>query len=71
MLISKSILKTVKQDNYELLVMKDEEVNVIITTEKPVLRLDVFDIKILMESLQKSLNTEQRKNMIKILSDVT
>ena len=60
-----------KQDNYELLVMKDEEVNVIITTEKPVLRLDVFDIKILMESLQKSLNTEQRKNMIKILSDVT
>jgi len=70
MLISKSILKTVKQDNYELLVMKDDEVNVIITTEKPVIRLDVFDVKILMESLHKSLNTEQRKNMIKILVDI-
>ncbi len=49
--------------------MKDDEVNAIITTEKPVIRLDVFDIKILLESLFRSLNEEQQKNMIVILGE--
>jgi len=67
MLIQESTCKTFQNDKFRILIYQEEKFNAIIDTQCQILRLDVFDIKNIMESLFTGLNKEQRKNMIKIL----
>jgi len=67
MLIQESTCKTFQNYKFRILIYQEEKFNAIIDTQCQALRLDVFDVKNIMESLFTGLNKEQRKNMIKIL----
>ena len=67
MLVQESYCKTFQNEQFRILIYQGHEYNAVIEAKCQVLRLDVFDIKNIMEALFSGLNKEQRKNMIKIL----
>ncbi|HII36240.1 MAG TPA: hypothetical protein HA319_04235 [Nitrosopumilaceae archaeon] len=67
MLVQESTCKTFQNDKFRILIYQGEKFNAIIEAKCQAIRLDVFDIKNIMEALFNGLNKEQRKNMIKIL----
>jgi len=67
MLKQESYCQTFKNEQFKILIYEGHEYNAIMEAPFQTLRLDVFDIKNIMEALFNGLNKEQRKNMIKIL----
>jgi hypothetical protein len=65
-IIASSGHETHLHDKYQTVVYNQQ---VVIKPNNEIIRLDVFDIKSLMENLFMALNKTQKKNMIQILRD--
>lgn len=64
-----STIETSSKDRFIVSTFDDKEIQATISAYGETLRLDIFSIKSIMESLFNALNPQQKENMIKILQD--